>query len=160
MIRSLTIIYSTTTGNTEFVIDTIIEALASLCPNLRVTKQRAESSGAEDLQKGDAVLLACGSWNTNNTEGQLSPFMHEFITVKCAKEDLKGKPIAVIGLGDERYFFQARAGDKLGEYVTTHGGNLILPIFKVVNDPFDQTTKIQAWAKEFAKKLEALPATV
>lgn len=160
MIRTLTIIYTTGTGHTEFVVDTVITTLASLSPDLRVIKQRAEASTPEDLMKSDALLLACGSWNTNNVEGMMSPHMHDLLALRAAQEDLKGMPTAVIGLGDDRYFFTAKAADRMVDYCSTHNGTLLLPALKIINEPFDQTPKISAWAKELAAALAKIPASL
>ncbi len=160
MIRTLTIIYTTGTGHTEFVVDTVITALAVSNPDIRVIKQRAEISKPEDLTKSDALILACGTWNTNNVEGMLSPYMHDLLAVRATTEDLKGIPAAVIGLGDERYFFTAKAADRLMEYLSVHNAKVLLPALKIVNDPFDQTKKIQDWAKEFSSALSKLPASI
>ncbi len=157
MIRTLTIIFTTGTGHTEFVVDTVIKALAIACPDIRITKQRAESSKPADMTKNDALLLACGTWNTNNVEGQLSPFMHDLLAVRGLKEDLKGIPAAAIGLGDDRYLFKAKAADKLTEYINSHNAKLLLPALKIINEPFEQTTKIIAWAKECANMMSELP---
>ena len=46
-------------------------------------------------------------------EGQLQPHMHEFLLKRAKDVDLKGKNVAVIALGDERYYYTARAGDHL-----------------------------------------------
>lgn len=159
MIRTLTIIYTTGTGHTEFVVDTVITTLGVSCPDIRVVKQRAESTMPEDLTKSDALLLACGTWNTNNVEGQLSPFMHDLLSVRAAKQDLRALPAAAIGLGDDRYFFTAKAADRLTEFLTLHNATMLLPALKIVNEPFDQEKKIHAWTKEFAVKLSTVPST-
>lgn len=160
MIRTLTIIYTTGTGHTEFVVDTVIAELARLAPDIRVTKQRAEASTPEDLTKSDTLLLACGSWNTNNVEGMMSPYMHDLLAVRAATHDLGGLPTAVIGLGDDRYFFTAKAADRMADFCTTHNGQLLLPPLKIINEPFDQTVKIKAWVKEFASALAKIPPTL
>jgi len=160
MRRTLTIIYTTGTGHTEFVVDTVIAALAKIAPDVRVTKQRAEASTPEDLTKNDALLLACGSWNTNNVEGMMSPYMHDLLTVRAASYDLGGIPTAVIGLGDDRYFFTAKAADRMVDYCTTHNARLLLPALKIINEPFDQSAKINAWAHEFASALENIPPSL
>ncbi len=160
MIPTLIIIYTTGTGHTEFVVDLVMTTLATLIPDLRIVKQRAESSTPEDLMKGSVLLLACGSWNTNNLEGQMSPFMHDLLAVRALKEDLKGMPAAVIGLGDDRYFFTAKAADRMADYCQTHNAKLLLPALKIINEPFDQEKKIVAWTKEFASKISDLPVTV
>lgn len=155
--RTLTLIYATSTGHTEFVIDTLCEALANALPDLRIIKQRAEMSTPQDLKKSDILVLACGSWNTGNVEGQLQPHMHELLTGRAADVDLKGIPAAAIGLGDERYYFTARAAEKLTQYLTDHHALLLLPTLKIINDPFDQTAKIEIWAKELASAISKLP---
>lgn len=160
MMRTLTIIFTTASGHTEFVVDTVTAALASLSPDLRIVRQRAETAKPEDLTKGSALLLACGTWNTNNVEGQLSPYMHELLIVRAAKEDLKKMPTAVIGLGDDRYFFTAKAADRMTEYCVSHNATLLLPALTIVNEPFDQVTKINAWAKEFSSALAKIPAPI
>ncbi|MSR67350.1 hypothetical protein EXS65_00785 [Candidatus Peribacteria bacterium] len=156
--RTLTLIYATSTGHTEFVVDTLQAALGKILPDLRIIKQRAEVSTSEDLEKSDILLLACGSWNTGNVEGQLQPHMHELLTVRAAEAELKGKPAAAIGLGDDRYYFTARAAEKLTEYLIERQATLLLPTLIIINDPFDQTAKIEAWAKEFATAVSKLPA--
>ncbi len=159
MIRTLTIVYSSATGHTEFVVDAVENALKGNA-DLRIVRRKSETTQPEDLTKADVLLLACGSWNTGGAEGQLSPYMHDLLTGRAKDADLKGKPAAAIGLGDERYYFTARAADKLTEYLQTHGAALLLPTLKIVNDPFDQTKKVSAWVKELATKIHALPATV
>lgn len=156
MIRTLSIIFTTGTGHTEFVVDTVISALATTCPDIRIIKQRAESSQPEDMTKSDALILACGTWNTNNVEGQPSPYMFDLLA-RSAKQELQGIPAAVIGLGDERYFFKARAADKLTEYLTAHHATIILPALKILNEPFEQAAKILAWSKELSNALSKLP---
>ncbi len=158
MTRTLTLIYSTSTGHTEFVVDTLTLSLSKLIPDLRIVKQRAEMSTGEDLRKANLLLLACGSWNTNNVEGQLQPHMHELLMVRAADSELKGIPAAAIGLGDERYHFTARAAERLTEYLTGRQATLLLPTLKIINDPYDQTAKIEAWTKEFANAISKLPS--
>ncbi len=156
LMRSLSIIYASTTGHTEFVVDTLIEALTALVKDLRIVKQRAEQTQPEHLAKADMLLLACGSWNTGNVEGQLSPFMYELVG-KSDDIDLKDKPVAAIGLGDERYYYTAKAADRLTDFLKSRGAKLLVPGLKIINDPFDQTPKIQAWAKELAIAIRKLP---
>lgn len=159
MTRTLTLLYSTSTGHTEFVVDALATELNKSLPDLRILKQRAEMSSSDDLKKSDILLLACGSWNTGNIEGQLQPHMHELLTVRAADVDLKGMPAAAIGLGDERYHFTARAAEKLTDYLTDHHAKVLLPTLKIINEPFDQTAKIEAWAKEFASSISKLPSS-
>ncbi|MEQ1849729.1 MAG: flavodoxin domain-containing protein [Candidatus Peribacteraceae bacterium] len=153
MTTSLLIVYTSTSGHTEFVVRTVVEALEKSAPNLRVRMQRAENTKPEELTSEDVLLLACGSWNTGNIEGQMSPFMHELLAVRAAETKLGGQKCAVIGLGDKRYYYTARAAEKMAEFVTSHGGTMVLPPLKVINDPFDQEEKIKTWTEEFLSSI-------
>ena len=157
MNRSIAIVYATCTGHTEFVIDTLVEALLKEQPDLHISKQRAEVTKPEDLTKADILLLACGTWNTGNVEGQLNPHMHDLLMTRAAEADLTGKSAAAIGLGDERYHFTAKAAERLTDYLTSHHAAMLLPVLKIVNEPFDQTAKVLAWSKELLQKTTKMP---
>lgn len=159
MIRTLSIVYASSTGHTEFVVDTLAAFLEKNA-DLRISRQRAETTKPEDLKKGDILLLACGSWNTGGPEGQMQPHMHDLLTGRAAGVDLSTMPAAAIGLGDDRYFYTARAADKLGDWLKTRNANLLLPPLKIINEPFDQKTKIELWAKELAAAIAKIPAKV
>ncbi len=160
MNRSLTIVYASTSGHTEYVVDVLIDVLGEKDKSMRVIKQRAELTKPEDFTKADVLLLASSTWNTGNVEGQLNPHMHDLLMVRAATADLAGKPVAAIGLGDERYFFTARAADRLTDYIKIHQGQLLLPTLKVVNEPYGQEDKVRTWAADLAQKIDALPAKV
>jgi flavodoxin I len=152
-VPSLHIIYASTSGHTEFVIDTLMAYLKAQKPALAVEKRRVELAMPEDLLKGDVVLLASGTWNTGGIEGQLNPHMHAFLKEKAAAADLKGKHVAVIGLGDARYRYTAKAADHLEEFVRTHGGELLCEGLRVVNEPYGQEKKVQEWGKKLLSKI-------
>lgn len=144
---SLHIIYASTSGHTEYVVDTLISSLGGLA----VEKQRAELAQPEDLLRGDILLLATSSWNTGGPEGQLNPHMFALLMNRAADMDLQGKRVAVIGLGDERYHFLCAAADHLEEFVKTHNGILIEPTLRMINEPYGQEKKVQEWGTIFLK---------
>jgi flavodoxin len=158
MQRTVTIIYASTSGHTEYVVDVLGAELEAKGKDLRVVKQRAEQTKPEDLIKSDVTLLACGSWNTNNVEGQLSPSMYELLHKAAPALDLKGQVCAAVGLGDERYYFTAKAAEHLTDYIRQHNGSLLLPTLKIVNEPYGQEEKVRTWAGELIKQLSK-PAT-
>ncbi len=160
MAHALTIVYASTSGHTEFVVDTVITRVTNKNNDLKVSKKRAEEASVADVTGADVVVLASSTWNTGNVEGQLNPHMHELIKTRLNDIDLKHKPMTVIGLGDERYFYTARAFDALMEFVQLHNGNLFMPGLKIVNEPYDQVEKIERWAAELAAQIEKLPAKV
>jgi flavodoxin I len=152
-VTSLHIIYASTSGHTEFVVDTLIASLSlQKAPgDMEIEKQRAELTQADDLLRGDILVLASSTWNTGGPEGQLNPHMFALLTMRATAIDLKGKKVAVIGLGDDRYHFTCAAADLLEEYVTSHGGELIQPTLRIINEPYNQTDKVEAWASSLLK---------
>lgn len=129
--------------------DLIGKVIAAKRPAIKVSKVLAEQATPEDLQKGDVVLLACGTWNTGGIEGQLNPHMHAFLLKRAAATDLKGQKVALVALGDKRYFYTARAGEHLKNFVEAHGGTLIGETLKIMNEPYGQEKTVQAWAESF-----------
>ena len=152
---SLHIVYSTSTGHTEYVIDSLVAALRASVPKLTVEKQRAEAAQAADLLRGDALLLASGTWNTGGIEGQLHPHMYTFLKDRAKECDLQKKPCAVIALGDQRYFYTARAMEHLMQFVTQHGGQVAESLV-IVNEPYGQEDKVSKWTAILLAKIPSL----
>lgn len=144
---SLHIVFASTSGHTEYVVDMLCAFLQKEAKNFNIEKQRAETATPDDLLRGDVLLLASGSWNTGGAEGQLNPYMHMLIKDKAAKIDLAKKKVAIIGLGDDRYKFKAASADHLQEFVELHGGTLITPVLRVINEPYGQENTIEEWAQ-------------
>lgn len=153
-VPSLQIIYASTSGHTEYVIGVLQEALEKNAEELQVASCKAESAHAEDLLSGDVLLLACGTWNTDGPEGQLNPHMKDLLMGRANNIDLKGKPVAIIALGDDRYFYTCRAGEHMRRFVLDHGGKILGDALLVVNEPYGQEEKIRTWAKAFLEKME------
>jgi flavodoxin I len=142
----LTIVFASTSGHTQYVVDALIQSLAPLSEGWRIASTRAEKAQPGDLRNADLLVLASGTWNTGGSEGQLNPHMSILLQDKASNLDLAGGPCACIGLGDDRYFYTARAVDLLEDYVKTHHGRLIVASLKVVNEPYGQEQQIRNWA--------------
>jgi flavodoxin len=67
---------------------------------------------------------------------------------KAKNLDLASKLCAAIGLGDDRYFYTARAADHLERYVKTHHGRLILPTLRIIDEPYGQEETVRVWGKQ------------
>jgi flavodoxin len=147
----LHIVFASTSGHTEYVVDALIKFLRPLVPRSQIAATRAEKTQSEDLLRGDVLVLASSTWNTGSVEGQLNPHMWVLLQEKAKNLDLAGKPCTCIGLGDDRYFYTARAADLLQFYVKTHRGRLILPTLRVINEPYGQEGKIRVWANQLAE---------
>ena len=155
--RSLHVVFATTSGHTEFVVDTLVEALARLIPEWVIEETLAEKTQPRDLLRGDVLLLASATWNTGGIEGQLNPHMSTLLQDRAKDLDLASKPCACIGLGDHRYFYTARAVDHLQRYVESHHGRQILPALKIVDEPYGQEDTVKAWGGQFVGALTQIP---
>ncbi len=140
------IIYASTSGHTEYVIDTVVGFLKGKQKDLNIQVQRAELAKPEDLMGDGPLILATSTWNTGGPEGQLNPHMFALLNARAADIDLQGRNVAVIGLGDHRYHFTCAAADLLEEFVVSHGGTLIEPTLRIINEPYGQEKKVEEWA--------------
>jgi len=152
------VLYASTSGHTQYVVSTLCEFLKSQKPDLQVELLRIELAKAEDLAKGDLLILASSTWNTGGAEGQLNPHMFLFVNDRAKDADLAGKKTAVIGLGDQRYRYTARAADHLETFVTSHGGIIAVPTLRVVNEPYGQEEKVKEWGTQLLSMLSSLRA--
>jgi flavodoxin I len=149
--QSLHIIFATTSGHTEFVVDTLTSSAELSGWNVETTL--AEKASPQDMLRGDALLLASSTWNTGGVEGQLNPHMSVLLQSKAKTLDLAGRLSACIGLGDHRYYYTARAADLLQDYIESHHGRLLLPTLRVVDEPYGQESAILNWGRQLADVL-------
>ena len=143
-VPSIHIFYASTSGHTEYVTQLLEEQLHNE-KSLTVRRIRAEVARPEDLIGSDILILASGTWNTGGIEGQLNPHMHEFLLGRAKDMDLQGKKVAIIALGDDRYFYTCRAGEHLRQFVQTHGGCVLEPPLLIVNEPYGQEEQVRKW---------------
>src|SRR6201981_4270972 len=73
--RVLHIVFASTSGHTEYVVDALIDSLKSIAPSWEIEETMAEKTQPQDLLSGDVLLLASSTWNTGSIEGQLNPHM-------------------------------------------------------------------------------------
>jgi len=146
--RVLHIVFASTSGHTEYVVDALIDSLKSIIPGWEIEETRAEKTQPKDLLSGDVLLLASSTWNTGGIEGQLNPHMWLLLHERAKDLDLAGKPCACIGLGDHRYFYTARAADHLQDYVKVHHGRLIAPTLKIIDEPYGQEEAVRVWGRQ------------
>jgi flavodoxin len=152
--RSLHIVFASTSGHTEYVVETLIDSLKSTTRGWEIEKTMAEKTQPQDLLSGDVLLLASATWNTGSIEGQLNPHMWVLLHDKAKTLDLAGKPCACIGLGDHRYYYTARAADYLEHYVEAHHGRLIVPTLKILDEPYGQEEAVRVWCKQLVDVLK------
>jgi flavodoxin len=152
-VASLHVIFSSSTGHTEYVVDALVTMLKKRSPKLKIEKRRAEVAQAADLLEGGILLLACGTWNTGGMEGQLHPYMQTLLKERAKDVDLKKKPCTFIALGDDRYTYTARATEHFMQFIVQHGGSLCVDPLVIVNEPYGQEERIQKWGERLLSKL-------
>lgn len=143
---SLHIIFASTSGNTEHVVDTLIEDLKAKQKDLEVTKQRAEEAGPDDLSKGDALVLASSTWNYDAVEGYLNMHMRELLDKRCKEVDLAGRPVGLIILGDDRYYYTGRGTERFMQFLMAHNGKSCTMPLIIINEPYGQEDKVCEWS--------------
>lgn len=149
--QSCRILFASTSGHTEYVVEVLSAYWRS--QGIDVKAQRIETAAPEDLIKGDILVLASGTWNTGGIEGQMNPYMHEFLQGKAKDIDLAQKPVAIIALGDDRYFYTCRANEHLRRFVLDHGGKTLGTALLIVNEPYGQEEKVKKWANSMKQQL-------
>lgn len=145
---SFHVIYASTSGHTEYIAEEAAKALRQ--DGREVEMQQAEKASADDMLRGDVLLLAASTWNTGNVEGQLNPHMWGLLLNRAKDIDLQGKKVALIALGDERYFYTANAAEHLENFVASHGGILACPTLKILNEPYGQEQTVKEWAAQLS----------
>lgn len=143
---SLHIIFASTSGNTEYVVSTLKEHLHAVQPKLEVTVQRAEEAQAEDLKKGDVLLLASATWNYDAVEGYLNMHMRELLDKRCKDLDIEGRKVAMITLGDDRYYYTGRATERFMQFLMQKKAKSCTMPLLIINEPYGQEEKITKWA--------------
>ncbi len=154
---SLHFITASTSGNTEHVVETIVKRIAAQAPNIVIERQRAELTEAQDLLRGDVLILGSGTWNTGGKEGQLNMHMDALLRERAKGIDLAGKPITFISLGDDRYYFRTRCTEHFLRFQREHNGKLFVPPIVIVNEPYEQEERINQWTDKLlaqVKKVE------
>src|SRR5258708_35888218 len=73
--RVLHIVFASTSGHTEYVVDALIGSLKSITPGWEIVGTMAEKTQPQDLLSGDVLVLASATWNTGSIEGRLNPHM-------------------------------------------------------------------------------------
>ena len=115
----------------------------------------AEEAEAEDLQKGDFLVLASGTWNDGGVEGQLNMHMADLLKKRADDLDLAEQKCALISLGDDRYYYTARATEHLMQYFMNHNGKNSCPPLLVINEPFGQEDKVEKWGDQLFEAINA-----
>ena len=156
---SIHFIYASTSGHTEYVIAVVAQYLHDHAPHINVEVQRAELAHAEDLLRGDMIILGSGTWNTGGVEGQLNMYMEELLRDRAKEINFEGKAVSCISLGDDRYYFRTRCTEHFLRFIRDHKGALAVPPIVLVNEPYGQEEKIVKWAEKIMQHVSGEQAS-
>ena len=140
--KKATIIFGSTTGNTETVANKIAENLEGYDATVQYVTEVPDDSS---VQAADLVLYGCSTMGLGELQEDFIPYYEKRMTPAL----LKGKNVAVFGLGDlenyEEYF--CWSADILSKKVQECGGNLVCEPLKVDGEPDDNEDAVISWAK-------------
>lgn len=140
--KKATIIFGSTTGNTEIVADKIAENLAGY------ETQVVYVTDAKDdalVQGADLVIYGCSTMGLGELQEDFQPYYDNRMTAAL----LKGKDVAVFGLGDKENYedYFCWSADLLSKKVKECGANLVCEPLKVDGEPDDNEAAVVTWAK-------------
>ena len=140
--KKATIIFGSTTGNTETVANKIAENMADYDVAVQYVTEVPDDSSVQEV---DLVLYGCSTMGLGELQEDFIPYYESRMTPAL----LKGKNVAVFGLGDkenyEEYF--CWSADILSKKVQECGANLVCEPLKVDGEPDDNEDAVVAWAK-------------
>lgn len=143
------IIFSSTTGNTESMSQTVQEALEANGIETKI-KNVIEASVGELNGEHDIVLLGCPSYGDDEIE--LQEDFEEFYEKMDGKK-LDGKKFAVFAPGDSSYEHFCGSVDLLEEKIEELGGMIVESGLKIDGDPDDAIDEIMKWGASVAKRV-------
>ncbi|ABR49154.1 flavodoxin [Alkaliphilus metalliredigens QYMF] len=139
--KKISIIFGSTTGNTERVAEIIKDNMAEC----EVTVTDVCNAKDEMIKSADTVLFGASTWGYGEIQDD---FLEYYNSMKS--ELLSAKDVAVFGCGDSVGFSDVycRAVDLIIEKASECGANVIGEGLKVDGDVDDNVSKIEAFAKE------------
>ena len=151
MIEKVSIVYASTSGNTEAVSDKISALLTAA--NIQNQTSRAEETLTSFIDENDCFLFGTSTWE----HGRINPKFDKLLDY-ISKTSMIGKKAAFIGLGDMRYepvAFNAGMILLRETFLKSGGTELVNPLI-INGDPFPLLdTKVPYWAEILVAKLQS-----
>lgn len=149
MLKKILIVFSTVSGNTEIVVDTVTDLLIK--KGFAVTKKRVEKTSAKEVYDFDLTILASPTYNQGTLEDNFKTFTKEF-----NKQDFKNQKFVAIGLGDTKYYseYLTEAATLLEDLIQTNGGEILLPALRIGTNPVKMLDKlVPKWVDKLLTKI-------
>ena len=148
--KNVTIIYASTSGNVEIVMEKIAEILAQkgYIPSLH----RSENTDISVINKANLIIFATSTWG----HGKVNPFFGKFLK-QMKKYDFSGKKAGFFGLGDIRYepVYFCEGIKAAREVFLKNKGKELYRVQMMNGDPYELlNTIVKRWTLDFIKALE------
>jgi flavodoxin I len=143
----INIIYSTIGGNTELVVQKVIELLPEGIEHRII---RVDTAKLEDIDNCDLVILASPTYGQGTIEAQFPRFL------KLILDKVESKKFAVIGLGDTKYYpeYLTESGAILESWITENKGILAIPGLRIGMPPLKFIDKlVPRWVDKLVQSL-------
>lgn len=140
------IIYTSITGTTEFMAETIAAQLMDF--GMKVEVKDAFDTCIEDLKDYDRILIGSYTWGDGELPDEIIDLYQELID-----NNLKGKEAAVFGPGDSSYPHFAYAVDMLEEGLKSAGCKIIVEGLKV-DTAMEEEQDIRLKCEYFSRKMK------
>lgn len=147
--KTVHIIYASTSGNVELVCEKIESVLKN--NHIEVQMHRAEITDISVFDRSDFFVLATSTWE----HGEINPFFNELL-IQMKKYDFSGKYAGFVGLGDIRYepVLFCKGLDELKEVFTDNNGVELGGTVKINGEPHEiLDTTVKNWAQKFLDEL-------
>jgi flavodoxin I len=146
------LVYGTLSGSTMSASEVAAATLRTA--NHTVDMFSADEVTREKVAEYDALIVSSPSWEDRGKDGQPLPEVRAFMESLTA-EDLSGKKVALIGLGDTSYPHYCGAVDVMEEILNKLSVTLVVPSLKI-DRYYSLAANEQAvkdWATSLAGKL-------
>ena len=139
--KKVTIIYGSTTGNTETAANMVKDNLS----DAEVVISDVKDATAQMVEDADLVVYGSSTWGY----GDLQDDFQEYYDKEMSNDLLSGKNVAIFGCGDEESFEDVfcEATEQIKSKVEECGGNVVNDILKINGEPSDNESEIAAFAK-------------
>ena len=139
--KKASIIYGSTTGNTE----TVANMIAKNMPDYDVVLYYVTDATEAAVKDADLVLYGCSTWGFGELQDDFIPYHDSTMTASL----LKGKNVAVFGCGDKENYEDVfcEATEIIKTKALACGANIVCDNLKVDCEPEDNEEAILAFAR-------------
>jgi flavodoxin I len=136
MLKNISIIYGSTTGNTADLANIISLKLQN--PKFNIQVQNAKDINKTYQIKADLNIWCCSTWGIE--PACLQDDFECFINTKLDLNTIKNQNFAIFAIGDSYYPHFAYASNILEDFISKNEGNCVVRSLKL-QDPFELEMK-------------------